>query len=490
MNFITFEFFIFLIFFFIIYFLSPQKLQKYVLLGFNFIYISYYKKTFLIFIVFVSTVCYFFGISLNKKIKEKKIINIIFWSILVFLVSLLGYLKFFPAFISYINIKNMNIISKVNNIYLPLGISFYTLQGISYIVDVYKEKYPPERNYLLFLLYMTFFPIFLQGPISRYNQLSLELKKETKFNYYNFCYGIQLIFWGIFKKLVISNRMNIITDEIFNNYSKYSGIIILIGGMSYALELYTDFSGAVDITRGIAQSINIKVINNFNFPNSSISIKDFWSRWHLSLSNWLRDYVYIPLGGNRKGKIRKYFNILLTFVVSGLWHGVGMQFVIWGIIHALYQILAELLENIIINIKQHLKYKEILSIICDNNSLEMTISKIMTFILVSIAWIFFRAPDLKTAYEMLKKLNYQFFEIGNFLNFIKLDNKDFLVLLVSLVIFYIAERASQRFSVRKNIGAIFLPFRWLFYILFIHWIILFGVYGNGYNPSNFIYMGF
>ena len=136
--------------------------------------------------------------------------------------------------------------------------------------------------------------------------------------------------WGVFKKLVISNRLNMITNQIFDNYTEYTGVVILFSGMVYALELYTDFSGVVDITRGIAQSINIEVIKNFNFPNSATSIKDFWSRWHISLSTWLRNYIYIPLGGNRKGKIRKYFNIMITFLVSGIWHGVGLKFLGWG----------------------------------------------------------------------------------------------------------------------------------------------------------------
>ena len=214
-------------------------------------------------------------------------------------------MKFFAYFLIKLDIQSAFLNSIASKIYLPLGISFYTLQGIAYVIDIYKNKYQAEKNFIHFLLYMTFFPIFLQGPISRYEQLKEQLITYNKFDYKQFCFGLQLALWGFFKKLIISNRLNMITNEIFDKNNEYTGIIMLLSGMCYALELYTDFSGAVDISKGIAQSMNIELSQNFNFPNSAISIKDFWSRWHISLSTWLRDYIYIPLGGSRKGKFRK-----------------------------------------------------------------------------------------------------------------------------------------------------------------------------------------
>ena len=277
-----------------------------------------------------------------------------------------------------------------------------------------------------------------------------------------------------------------ISNEIFDKNTEYTGIIMLLSGMCYALELYTDFSGAVDISRGIAQSLNINLIQNFNFPNSATSVKDFWSRWHISLSTWLRDYIYIPLGGNRK-----YINITITFFVSGLWHGIGFKFIIWGLLHAFYQILADLIANTLNKIKEVLKYKSILSFISDNNNLETFISKFTTFILVSIAWIFFRASNWKTAYVMIKKINKKFFlSIETLINSGSIDMKDFIVLIISLFILYLFERASQKIEVREKISKFYLPFRWFLYILLIHVIIIFGIYGEGYNPANFIYMGF
>lgn len=380
MSFTTFEFLIFLVFLFPMYFLIPKKLQKFVLLIFNFYYISFYKIEFLYFILGISTIFYISGILLEKYRKKSILTFSIFCTS-----GILIYLKFFAYLLEKLHIQSIVLNSMASELFLPLGISFYTLQGIAYIIDIYKNKYQVEKNFIHFLLYMTFFPIFLQGPISRYEQLEKQLITHHKFDYKQFCLGLQLALWGFFKKLVISNRLNMITNEIFDKNTEYTGIIMLLSGMCYALELYTDFSGAVDISRGIAQSMNINLIQNFNFPNSATSIKDFWSRWHISLSTWLRDYIYIPLGGNRKGNFRKYINITITFFVSGLWHGVGFKFIIWGLLHAFYQILADLITNTLNKIKEILKYKNILSLISDNNNLETFISKFTTFILVSIA---------------------------------------------------------------------------------------------------------
>lgn len=486
MSFTTFEFLIFLVFLFPMYFLIPKKLQKFILLIFNFYYISFYKIEFLYFILGISTIFYISGILLEKYRKKSILTFSIFCTS-----GILIYLKFFAYLLEKLHIQSIVLNSMASELFLPLGISFYTLQGIAYIVDIYKNKYQVEKNFIHFLLYMTFFPIFSQGPISRYEQLEKQLITHHKFDYKQFCLGLQLALWGFFKKLVISNRLNMITNEIFDKNTEYTGIIMLLSGMCYALELYTDFSGAVDISRGIAQSMNINLIQNFNFPNSATSIKDFWSRWHISLSTWLRDYIYIPLGGNRKGNFRKYINITITFFVSGLWHGVGFKFIIWGLLHAFYQILADLIANTLNKIKEIFKYKRLLSILSDNNNLETFISKSTTFILVSIAWIFFRASDWKTAYIMVKKINKKFLStIGKLIESGSIDKKDFIVLIISLFILYLFERASQKIEVREKISKFYLPFRWALYILLVHTIVIFGIYGEGYNPANFIYMGF
>lgn len=486
MNFTTFEFLIFLVLFFPIYFFVPKKLQKFILLIFNLYYISFYKIEFLYFILGISSIFYLSGILLEKYRKKSILVFSIFCT-----AGILTYLKFFAYFLEKLHIQSIALNSIASKLYLPLGISFYTLQGIAYIVDIYKNKYQIEKNFIHFLLYMSFFPVFLQGPISRYEQLEKQLITYHKFDYKQFCFGLQLALWGLFKKLVISNRLNMISNEIFDKNTEYTGVIMLLSGMCYALELYTDFSGAVDISRGIAQSMNINLIQNFNFPNSATSIKDFWSRWHISLSTWLRDYIYIPLGGNRKGNFRKYINITITFFISGLWHGVGFKFIIWGLLHAFYQILADLIANTLNKIKEIFKYKRLLSILSDNNNLETFISKSTTFILVSIAWIFFRASDWKTAYIMVKKINKKFLStIGKLIESGSIDKKDFIVLIISLFILYLFERASQKIEVREKISKFYLPFRWALYILLVHTIVIFGIYGEGYNPANFIYMGF
>lgn len=233
MNFTTFEFLIFLVLFFPIYFLTPKKIQKFVLLIFNFYYISFYKIQFLYFILGISSVFFISGILLEKYRKKSILIFSLFCT-----GGLLIYLKFFAYLLVKLHVQSIILNSIASKLYLPLGISFYTLQGIAYIVDIYRNKYQSEKNFIHFLLYITFFPIFLQGPISRYKQLEEQLVTYHKFNYKQFCFGLQLALWGFFKKLVISNRLNMITNEIFDKNTEYTGVIILLSGMCYALIVY------------------------------------------------------------------------------------------------------------------------------------------------------------------------------------------------------------------------------------------------------------
>lgn len=226
---------------------------------------------------------------------------------------------------------------------LPMGISFYTLQIIAYVVDVYRGKYPAEKNFLQYMLFVMYFPQILQGPIARFDQLKKQLCSGHTFSYATFVGGFELMIWGYFQKLVIADRAAVIVDRLFGEYRSYTGVYMLLAGVLYSIQLYTDFNGCVCIARGASEMLGITLAENFDHPYFATSIQDFWHRWHMSLSSWLRDYVYIPLGGNRKGKLRKYVNILLTFLVSGLWHGMGLTYLVWGFLHGLYQIMGSLL---------------------------------------------------------------------------------------------------------------------------------------------------
>ena len=225
------------------------------------------------------------------------------------------------------------------SIILPLGISFYTLQAISYAMDVYRGIVQPERNFFKLFLYLIFFPTVMQGPISRYGQLGPQLWTPHAFSWDRMQSGLELALWGFFKKMVIADRVAMLVDTVFAPGATVEGFPVLLGVIGYSIQIYADFSGCVDICRGISEMLGIDLIQNFKHPYFATSIKDFWRRWHISLSSWLKDYVYIPLGGNRHGTFRKYLNILIVFGVSGIWHGVGINFFIWGLLHGVYQII-------------------------------------------------------------------------------------------------------------------------------------------------------
>ena len=203
---------------------------------------------------------------------------------------------------------------------IPVGLSFYSMQIISYLIDVYRGKYEPQKNVFKYALYVSFFPIVIQGPISRYNQLSKSLYEGHEYDNENLMRGIQLILWGLFLKYLIADKASVVVDTVFNNYQNYSGCYVWIAAILYSVQLYTDFLSCVMMSKGVGEMFGVEITDNFKQPYFSTSIKDFWRRWHISLSEWLRDYVYISLGGNRKGKLHKYINLILTFAVSGIWH--------------------------------------------------------------------------------------------------------------------------------------------------------------------------
>ncbi|MBR1692865.1 MAG: MBOAT family protein, partial [Lachnospiraceae bacterium] len=280
---------------------------------------------------------------------------------------------------------------------VPIGISFYTLQIIAYMVDVQKGKIEPERNLLRYALFVSFFPQILQGPIPRFKQLSGQFQKEHRFVYTRFIESLMLMLWGFFQKLVVADNAAIIVNRIFGEYETYGGVYVLIGAFLYSIQLYADFAGCVCIARGSAGLFDIHLIDNFDHPYFSCSVKEFWGRWHISLSSFLKDYVYIPLGGNRKGKLRKYINLLLTFLVSGIWHGAGLSFLVWGMLHGLYQIAEDALAPVLTSLaeKLHIRTK--------TASFRLLL-QIKTFVLVAFAWIFFRADSVRMALHMCRSV--------------------------------------------------------------------------------------
>ena len=374
---------------------------------------------------------------------------------------------------------------------VPIGISFYTLQIIAYCVDVYKGVIKPQRNLFKYALFVSFFPQILQGPIPRYAELGSQLYNGHKFDYQKVTFGLQLILWGFFQKLVIADRANIVVNRIFGEYESFKGFIILVGGILYSIQLYADFSGCVCIAKGSAALFGIELSDNFNHPYFADSVSDFWHRWHLSLSQWLRDYIYIPLGGNRKGKVRKYINILITFFVSGMWHGIGLHYLVWGMMHGLYQVIG----NLLMPVRDFVVKKFSINRKSFSHRL---LKQSVTFFLVMCAWIVFRADSMTQVIGMFRNLFASFNPwvfVNGELYLLGISGMEFRLLLFGIFIMWAVAMLQEKFqkegkSIRIVLSNQSLVFRWLVIFTALFAVIIFGVYGPGYDAAQFIYGGF
>lgn len=368
----------------------------------------------------------------------------------------------------------------------PIGISFYTLQLIAYLCDCYKQKIVAQINPLKHILFVIFFPYIMQGPITRYEEMGVQLFQGHRYHSDTFMHGIQKILFGVFLKLMIADKAALFINNVFDGSGAFVGGFIFIATLLYSIQLYTDFYSCTLICQGVALTLGIKLPENFNHPYLSTSIKDFWRRWHISLGSWLRDYVYIPLGGSRKGKARKYLNIMITFLLCGFWHGNALQYIVWGGIHASFLIIGDCLSGI--------KEKAYLKIGIKPDSVAYKLVKwVGTFILVSIPRIIFRAKDLETGIMIIRNMfrynpwsvfGLQLFDAG-------LDYRDFGILLLSLIALFVISYLQERgVSLHQWLQRQHLIIRWCIYIFVIVSFWVFGTYGFGFNAQDFIYGGF
>lgn len=369
----------------------------------------------------------------------------------------------------------------------PLGISFYTMQIIAYLADVYRGEIAPQKNPAKYALFITFFPQILQGPIPRYRQLGQQLFCGHLFDEMKFTRGFYLIIWGFFLKLVVADKAAVIVNAVFDNYPAYGGGYIWMASVLYSVQLYADFLSCTTLAQGVSLLFGVELMKNFERPYFAVSVKDFWRRWHISLSSWLRDYVYIPLGGSRNGKGQKYLNLAVTFLVSGIWHGAGLNYLLWGAIHGFYQIAGDVLGGL----KE--KMFACLQIKPDAKG-RRRIEQIGTFLLVNFAWIIFRADTAETGMRMVKSMfsecnpwiffNDRIFTLG-------LGWKEMGVLCLAVILLFAVERRQEEgIVVAERIMRRRLPVRWAFCLAGICAIVVLGTYGYGFDVQNFIYGGF
>lgn len=373
------------------------------------------------------------------------------------------------------------------NIYAPIGISFFSLQALGYVIDVYKHKASPEKNLLRYFLFISFFPTVTSGPIQRSDVFLRKLREEVDFSYDKVRHGLLMMGYGLFAKNFVADRLGYIVDHAFDGYNTEPGFILLIGVVLYAFQLYCDFMGYSYIALGAAKALGFDLPDNFRRPYFSTSVKEFWSRWHISLSEWFRDYLYFPLGGSRKGIVRTLINIAIVFIVSGIWHGRGMTFLIWGLLHGFYRIIEELTlkkRNLYLStVKNPLLHKMLNALFA-----------LITFIAVDFAWLFFRAESVESAIIIIRRilLNSDIircFEEG-LLSF-GLSKKELLVWMVGLAVIIIVDclRESQ-ISVYEWLGRRKAILRWSVNLLFVIFMICEEIYYYGYSASTFIYSGF
>ena len=483
MSLISLSFLAFMTVAFLGYFILPMKLRPYFLLLASLFFYSCFGWKAFFYLGFTTLSSFFLSLWMPKaKPSVKKLLLILSLVLNLGLLILVKYLNFTLDLVFGLFGAEAPVLS----ILVPLGIAFYTMQAVSYCVDVYKGKYAPERSFCKYLLYMSYFPIIMQGPISRYDQLGSQVFTPHRFSFDRLKAGLCLALFGFFKKMVIADRAAILVDQVFGSYLSHSGMELLIAAVLYTIQIYADFSGCVDICRGVSQVLGIELAENFKHPYFSVSIKDFWRRWHCSLSSWFRDYIYIPLGGSRRGTGRKYLNLTVVFLVSGLWHGVGLQFIAWGLLHAGYQIFGELSSDLRYRLYDRCRIKR-------SSRLFRLGQQIFTFGLLVISWIFFRAPSLSSALYILKTIALQldpFFLLrGPFPN-LGLDSKDLLVFLLAVAVLWVVSLLQQKGSLRQRVEKQSFLIRYPVYLIAVFVILIFGIYGPGYDVAQFIYMQF
>ncbi len=481
MLFNSIEFLIFFPVVVLIYFLLPFKLRIIGLLIASYYFYMSWKPEYIILIVLSTLIDFFVArrISATAKKTQQKFFLLVSLAANIGLLFIFKYFNFFSdSIFSFFNLFQLNITPPQVDVILPVGISFYTFQTLSYTIDVYRGFQKPETNIGKFALYVAFFPQLVAGPIERSLRLLPQFDRKVTIDYKRITDGLKLMTWGFFKKLVIADRLAAVVNSVYNNPGDFSGVPILIATYFFAIQIYCDFSGYSDIAIGAAKVLGYDLMENFKQPYFAKSINEFWHRWHISLSTWFRDYVYIPLGGNRVFVWRWYFNIFIVFLISGLWHGANWTFVIWGALHGVYSILTFVLSK--------LSNKRIKFSLFSNHGKWVNLVKIfITFHLVLFSWIFFRANSISDAFQLIKTMFTKFqFSTAYGLNLGGIYEIG--IIGVSLIILFLVDYFRERGIKLELISRGNLAVRWSLYYALVFSILIFGKFGI----SEFIYFQF
>lgn len=469
----------FLVFYIVVtavFFLLPHKYRWFHLLLASCYFYSVFVPLYILILFFTIIIDYYAGIFIEKATTHKKKFLIIS---LIANIGILAFFKYFNFFIDNINsltgLFGADISFPFLNIILPIGLSFHTFQAMSYTIEVYRGNQKAERHFGIYALYVMFYPQLVAGPIERPQNVLHQFHEKKEFSFENLWFGLRLMIWGLFKKVVIADRLSIFVDRVFDSPADHNSLQLIIGAVFFAIQIYCDFSGYSDMAIGAAKTMGFDLMTNFNRPYFATNIKQFWDRWHISLSTWFRDYVYIPLGGNRVSEGRLFFNYALVFLLSGFWHGAKWTFIVWGALHAFYVLFNMLVSKKFdwFNFKRMRIYKPI--------------AWIATFLFVCFAWIFFRANNLDNAMEYIKNLIFS----THYSNNLSLENDSFQLifgfrsliiscvglLILFLVEFYFSPKMTEKNKFKNDV---------LFCLTVLLMIMFFGVF----QKNTFIYFQF
>ena len=477
------------------YYLIPKKIRMYWLLIVSYYFYMSWNAKYGLLIFFSTLVTYTCGLGIglvNNHCKDNKNIKllVVFSSVIINL-ALLFYFKYTNFAIDNVNtlLLKLGAESHLSNydIVLPVGISFFIFQALGYTIDVYRGQIEAEKNLFRYALFVSFFPQLVAGPIERSKNLLNQLRENPRFDADNARSGLLTMAYGLFMKIAVADNISAVIDPMFSNPDKYSGMILLFATVLFAFQIYCDFNGYTQIAIGSARVLGFKLNQNFDVPYMGKSVKDFWRRWHISLTSWFRDYLYIPLGGSRKGKIRKQINTMIVFLCSGLWHGAAWHFVVWGGLNGLFSIV----EDVLLPIKKWLYEK--LGI---NNDLFMykLFQRVIAFLCIDFTWLFFRATSLKTALHMLSLMKDDF-RLAWFMNFdfVNVFDSPYALMTVFIPLMIIVLIDVIKYFGNDVKAIIFrqqIVFRWIIYAVIMFAILYWGRYGTGYEQTQFIYFQF
>ncbi|CAN5444355.1 MBOAT family protein [soil metagenome] len=477
----------FLVFFIVVtalFFSTPYKFRWLLLLLSSCYFYMAFVPVYILILAFTIVIDYFAGIYIEKNIGSKRKLLLI-----VSLIANIGVLAIFK----YYNFLNENltallgIVNRTNsipylNIVLPIGLSFHTFQAMSYTIEVYRGHQQAEKHFGIYALYVMFYPQLVAGPIERPQNLLHQFREKYDFDYDRVVSGLQLMLWGLFKKVIIADRLAILVDNVYNKPEQYNSIYLFIATVFFAFQIFCDFSGYSDMAIGAAKVMGFNLMKNFRNPYQSRSVDEFWKRWHISLSTWFKDYLYISLGGNRVSIPRWYRNIFIVFVISGLWHGANRTFIIWGALHGFYMISGHIFKPFRQKINRLLRLDNIAFISC-----------ITTFLLVAFAWIFFRAKNVETAIYIAKHIITdlptnvkQAFNGQSVIQGAGLSKTDLGMSVLLIITLEIIHYLQTKHNLSRIFKSAPLPLRWAFYLAVVFIILVYGVF----DSRQFIYFQF